>query len=52
MYNHQSEVFSKDEVLDCFDNLIAVAKENGIGHPLDAYEMATKKVQNNVPFGY
>ena len=53
VYNHLTETHSRDEVIDCFQNVIAAAaKEDGIDNLLHARSISIKNIHDSPPTGY
>ena len=51
MFQNQATVYSVEEVMECFETVVAVAIEEGVCHPIEACNIAKKKVEENIP-GY
>ncbi len=47
IYNCQTEIYSKEEVIDCYENVITAAKKDGTDDLSHACDVATKKYKAN-----
>ena len=51
LFQNQATVYSVEEVMGCFETVVAVAIVEGVCHPIEACNIAKKKVEENIP-GY
>ena len=51
LFQNQATVYSVEEVMGCFETVVAVAIVEGVCHPIEACNLAKKKDEENIP-GY
>lgn len=51
LFQNQATVYFVEEVMKCFETVVAVAIEEGVCHPIEACNIAKNKVEENIP-GY
>ena len=51
LFQNQATVYSLEEVMGCFETMVAVAIVEGLCHPIEACNIAKKKDEENIP-GY
>lgn len=48
LFQNQAPVYSVEEVMKCFETVVAVAIEEGVCHPIEACNIAKNKVEENI----